>query len=80
VKSQLIVLLELVVVLNKGIYGKKIINVCCNLKRVLYLGTKRKTKGGYIKGRREYKVTRCRSNITVVAQQKMDCLKLTSLF
>jgi len=31
-KSQFIVLLELVVVLNKGIYGKKIINVCCNLK------------------------------------------------
>jgi len=39
VKSQFIVLLELVVVLNKGIYGKKI-NVCCNLKRGLYLGTK----------------------------------------
>ena len=45
-KSQFIVILELVVVLNKGIYGKKIINVCCNLKRGLYLGTKRKTKGG----------------------------------
>jgi len=46
VKNQFIVLLELVVVLNKGIYGEKIINVCCNLKRGLYLGTKRKTKGG----------------------------------
>jgi len=28
--------------------------VCCNLKRGLYLGTKKKQKGGYIKGRREY--------------------------
>jgi len=28
--------------------------VYCNLKRGLYLGTKKKTKGGYIKGRREY--------------------------
>jgi len=27
--------------------------VCCNLKRGLYLGTKKKQKGGYIKGRRE---------------------------
>jgi len=53
VKSQFIILLELVVVLNKGIYEKKIINVCCNLKRRLYLGTKKKTKGGYIKGRKE---------------------------
>jgi len=53
VKSQFIVILELVVVLNKGIYGKKIINVCCNLKRGLYLG-KKKQKGGYIKRRREY--------------------------
>ena len=33
---------------------EKIINVCCNLKRELYLGTKKKQKGGYIKGRREY--------------------------
>jgi len=32
---------------------EKIINVCFNLKRGLYLGTK-KTKRGYIKGRREY--------------------------
>jgi len=46
VKSQFIVLLELVVILNKGICGKKIVNVCCNLKRGLYLGTKTKTKGG----------------------------------
>jgi len=45
VKSQFIVLLELVVVLNKGIYGKKIINVCCNLKRGLYLGTKKNKRG-----------------------------------
>jgi len=57
VKSQFIVILELVVVLNKGIYEKIIINVCCNLKRGLYLGTKKKQKGGYIKGRREYKTT-----------------------
>jgi len=27
--------------------------MCGNLKRGLYLGTKKKTKGGYIKGRRE---------------------------
>jgi len=33
---------------------EKIINVCYNLKRELYLGTKKKQKGGYIKGRREY--------------------------
>jgi len=46
VKSQFIVILELVVVLNKGIYEKKIINVCCNLKKGLYLRTKRKTKMG----------------------------------
>jgi len=59
VKSQFIVILELVVVLNKGIYGKKIINVCCNLKRGLNLGTKRKTKRGYIKGRREYDLFIC---------------------
>jgi len=45
VKSQFIVILELVVVLNKGIYGKKIINVCCNLKRGLYLGTKKNKRG-----------------------------------
>ena len=45
-KSQFIVILELVVVLNKGIYRKKIINVCCNLKRELYLGTNKKTKKG----------------------------------
>jgi len=32
---------------------KKIINVCCNLKRRLYLG-KKKTKKSYIKGPREY--------------------------
>ena len=44
-KSQFIVLLELVVVLNKGIYGKKIINVCCNLKRGLYLRTKKNKRG-----------------------------------
>jgi len=45
VKSQFIVILELIVVLNKGIYEKKKINVCCNLKRGLYLGTKKKEGG-----------------------------------
>jgi len=52
VKSKFIVILELVVVLNKGIYGKKIINVCCNLKSELYLRKKNKIKGGYIEGQR----------------------------
>ena len=32
---------------------EKKINVSCNLKRGLYLGTKKKNKRGYIKGRRE---------------------------
>ena len=48
-KSQFIVILELVIVLNKGIYGKIIINVCCNLKKRLYLGTKKNKKGVILK-------------------------------
>ena len=33
----------LIIVLNKGIFKKIIINVCCNLKKGLHLGTKRKS-------------------------------------
>jgi len=36
---------------------KKIINVCCNLKKgVIFRDKKINKRGGYIKGRREYKL------------------------
>jgi len=70
VKSQFIVILELVVVLNKGIYEEKKINVCCNLKKGLYLGTKKKQKGVISRDEESISISLSLTNIFMLINEK----------